>query len=43
MEFKRKFGKNKESKPVKGLFLIILLIIAVFVWFKAENFLAAFF
>jgi|TARA_R110001592_G_scaffold111398_1_gene308536 hypothetical protein len=43
MEFKRKFGKNKESKPVKGLFLIILLIIAVFLWFNAESFLTALF
>jgi hypothetical protein len=43
MEFKRKFAKNKESKPVKGLFLIILLIIAVFLWFNAESFLAALF
>ena len=43
MEFKRKFGKNKESKPVKGLFLILLLIIAVFLWFNAESFLKALF
>jgi hypothetical protein len=43
MEFKRKFGKNKESKPAKGLFLIILLVIAVFLWFKAEGILKAMF
>jgi hypothetical protein len=37
MEFKRKFGRKKESKPVKGLFLVLLLAIAVILWYKAES------
>ncbi|WP_262709553.1 hypothetical protein [Polaribacter aestuariivivens] len=36
MEFKRKFGRKKEAKPKKGLFLVILLAIALILWFKAE-------
>ena len=43
MEFKRKFGRKKESKPKKGLFLILLLMLALFLWFKAETILAALF
>ena len=36
MEFKRKFGKKKQTKPTKGVFLILLLVIAVLLWFKME-------
>lgn len=36
MEFKRKFGKKKQSKPGKGLFLVLLLVIALVLWFKAD-------
>tara|TARA_B110000503_G_scaffold111382_1_gene166804 strand:- start:354 stop:485 length:132 start_codon:yes stop_codon:yes gene_type:complete len=35
MEFRRKFGRKKESKPTKGLLLILLLVLAVIFWFKA--------
>jgi hypothetical protein len=35
MKFKRKFGRKKESKPVKGLFLVALLAIALLLWYKA--------
>lgn len=43
MEFKRKFGKQKESKPKKGLFLILLLALILFLWFKTESILSALF
>ncbi|MFK8061380.1 MAG: hypothetical protein AB8B78_15000 [Polaribacter sp.] len=36
MEFKRKFGRRKETKPKKGLFLVVLLAIALILWFKAD-------
>lgn len=39
MEFKRKFGKQKKSKPAKGLFLVILLALVLFLWYKAESIL----
>jgi flagellar basal body-associated protein FliL len=43
MEIKRKFGKQKESKPKKGLFLVIILIIVVLLWYNAEVILETFF
>ena len=39
MEFKRKFGRKKESKPTKGLFLILLLVISIILWFKMDAIL----
>ena len=43
MEFKRKFGRQKESKPTKGLLLVLLLVIAVVLWFKADEIMNALF
>ncbi|MFT6064163.1 MAG: hypothetical protein ACJAYY_001172 [Paraglaciecola sp.] len=43
MEFKRRFGKQKESKPKKGIVLVLLLALALFLWFKAEPLLNAIF
>lgn len=43
MEFKRRFGNQKKSQPKKGLFLILLLAIALFLFFNAEKFLNKFF
>lgn len=39
MEFKRRFGNRKKTKPKKGLFLVLLLIIALLFWYKAEAIL----
>ena len=39
MEFKRKFGNRKKTKPKKGLMLIVLLVIALLIWYKAETIL----
>lgn len=43
MEFKRKFGRQKKSKPTKGLFLVILLALALFLWYNAESLLKSLF
>jgi hypothetical protein len=43
MEFRRKFGRKKESKPTKGIFLILLLGVAILLWFKMEAILDALF
>ncbi|WP_302849197.1 hypothetical protein [Polaribacter sp. SA4-10] len=43
MIFKRKFGRKKESKPTKGLLLVILLAAAVILWFKADDIMKALF
>jgi hypothetical protein len=37
MEFKRKFGRRKESKPTRGLFLLLLLVVVLILWFKADD------
>jgi|TARA_B110000503_G_scaffold138854_1_gene225860 hypothetical protein len=43
MQIRRKFGRKKESKPTKGLFLIILLVVAILLWYKMEGILDRFF
>jgi hypothetical protein len=43
MEFKRKFGRKKQSKPKKGLFMVLLLVIVLLLWFKAEAIMEALF
>ncbi|WP_284041180.1 hypothetical protein [Polaribacter sp. Z022] len=43
MEFKRKFGRKKQTKPTKGLFLVILLAVVLILWFKAEDIMNALF
>jgi len=43
MEFRRKFGRRKESKSKKGLFYIALLAIALLLWFKAEDIMKSLF
>lgn len=43
MEFKRKFGNRKRSKPKKGLFLVLLLVIVIILWAKTEAIMKALF
>ncbi|MGY0407228.1 MAG: hypothetical protein ACWIPJ_02570 [Polaribacter sp.] len=43
MKFQRKFGRKKDAKPKKGLFLIALLAIVLILWFKAEDIMNALF
>ncbi|MEO9570087.1 MAG: hypothetical protein ABJH82_13310 [Polaribacter sp.] len=43
MEFKRKFGRKKQTKPTKGLFLVIVLAFVLILWFKAEDIMNALF
>jgi len=43
MEFKRRFGKRKRTKPKKGLFLVLLLAIVIVLWFKADVLMEALF
>ncbi|SOS47529.1 conserved hypothetical protein [Tenacibaculum dicentrarchi] len=39
MEFKRRFGSRKRTESKKGLFLIVVLIIVLYLFFNADNFL----
>ena len=43
MKFQRKFGRQRKSNPKKGLFLVILLALALILWFKAEEIMQALF
>jgi len=43
MKFERKFGKRKRTKSKKGLFLVVLLAIALYLWFNAETLLKSLF
>jgi hypothetical protein len=43
MQFRRKFGRKKETKPTKGLLLILLLVVAIILWFKMEAIFEALF
>ncbi|WP_430928433.1 hypothetical protein [Polaribacter marinivivus] len=43
MKFERKFGKRKRTKSKKGLFLVVLLAIALYLWLNAETLLKSLF
>tara|TARA_B110000091_G_scaffold212337_1_gene258875 strand:- start:668 stop:799 length:132 start_codon:yes stop_codon:yes gene_type:complete len=43
MKIGRKFGNKKKSKPQKGAFLVLLLVIVLFLWFKADSLIAGLF
>ncbi|WP_181374525.1 hypothetical protein [Polaribacter aquimarinus] len=45
IKFQRKFSSTrvKQAKPKKGLFLVLLLAIALILWFKAEAIMDYFF
>jgi len=43
MQFRRKFGRKRDSKPTKGFFLILLLVVAIVLWFKMEAIFEALF
>ena len=43
MKFQRRFGKQRKTNPKKGLFFVILLAIALIIWFKAEALMEALF
>ena len=40
MKFQRRFGNRKKSNPKRGLFLILLLVIVLYLFFNADTFLA---
>ena len=43
MEFKRRFGKNKKTEPKKGIFLIVVLIVVLYLFFNADKIIGRFF
>lgn len=43
MKFQKRFGERKRSNPKRGLFLILLLAIVLYLFFNAENILGMIF
>ncbi|MGB1043321.1 MAG: hypothetical protein ACPGU6_07995 [Tenacibaculum sp.] len=43
MEFKRRFGKRRKTKPKKGLYLVILLAFVLYLFFNADKIIGKFF
>ena len=43
MEFKRRFGKQRKAKPKKGLFLVILLVLVLYLFFNADKIIGRYF
>lgn len=39
MKFQRRFGERKKSKPKKGMFLVVLLAVALLLYMNAEKIL----
>lgn len=42
MEFKRRFGNRKKTSPKKGLYLILMLIIILYLFFNADKIIKSF-
>lgn len=40
MKFERRFGKRRKTNPKKGIYLVLLLVIALFLFFNAERILS---
>ena len=43
MKFERRFGNRKKTKPKKGLYLICLLIVVLYLFFNADTFIGKYF
>lgn len=37
MKFKRRFGNRKKANPKRGLFLLFLLVVVLFLFYNAEK------
>ncbi|WP_262713963.1 hypothetical protein [Tenacibaculum aiptasiae] len=37
MKFQRRFGNRKRTNPKRGLFLVLLLAVVLFLWFYADK------
>ncbi|CAM1343993.1 conserved hypothetical protein [Tenacibaculum amylolyticum] len=43
MKFQKRFGNRKRTNPQRGLMLIVLLVVILYLFFNTENILARFF
>lgn len=37
MEFKRKYGQRRQTNPKRGILLVILLVLVLYLFFNAEQ------
>lgn len=42
MKFKKRFGQRKRGNSKRGLFLVLLLAIALYLFFNADKYLERF-
>ncbi|TYP99453.1 hypothetical protein C7447_10149 [Tenacibaculum adriaticum] len=42
MKFERRFGNQKKTNPKRGLFLVVLLIIVLYLFFNADKIIGRF-
>ncbi len=42
MKIQRRFGDNKKGNPKRGLLLVLLLIIVLYLFFNTDKILASF-
>ena len=43
MKFQRRFGNRKKTNPKKGLYLIIMLIVVLYLFFNADSIIGKYF
>ncbi|MDO6745229.1 hypothetical protein [Tenacibaculum soleae] len=43
MKFQRRFGNRKKTNPKKGLYLIIMLIVVLYLFFNADAIIGKYF
>lgn len=37
MEFKRRYGGRRQANPKRGMFLVMLLVLVLYLFFNAEE------
>ncbi|WBX73304.1 hypothetical protein PG913_10650 [Tenacibaculum pacificus] len=42
MEFKRRFGSRKKTAPKKGLYLVVVLIVILYLFFNVDKIIGRF-
>ncbi|CAM1334806.1 hypothetical protein [Tenacibaculum aestuariivivum] len=43
MKFERRFGNKKKTNPKKGLYLMAVLIVVLYLFFNADKIIGRFF
>ena len=43
MKFKRRFGNKREATPKKGVYLLLVLVVVLYLFFNADKIIGRFF